>query len=66
VQLAIATGLDYINKVSPSQAALTLKALETLGQVAEGQSTKLIIPSEIQSLAGLASSLTEIAKTTKN
>jgi delta 1-pyrroline-5-carboxylate dehydrogenase len=62
VQLATAQGLEYINKATPSQAALTLKALETMNTVANGQATKLIIPSDMQGLVGLASSLTEIIK----
>ncbi len=41
---------------------IKLKSLETLAKVADGQSTKIIIPSDIQNLAGLASSLVEVIK----
>jgi regulator of protease activity HflC (stomatin/prohibitin superfamily) len=62
LQMATAQGLEYINNVKPGQAALTLKALETMSHIADGQATKLIIPSDLQGMAGLVSSLTEITK----
>ncbi|MCT4661253.1 MAG: SPFH/Band 7/PHB domain protein [Tissierellales bacterium] len=62
VQEATATGLEMIKQVGVTQPVLTLKSLESLEKVADGQATKLIIPSELQSMAGLASSLTEILK----
>jgi regulator of protease activity HflC (stomatin/prohibitin superfamily) len=62
VQQATADGIQMINQSQPSSAAMTLKALETLAQVADGQATKLIIPSDLQNLAGLAASLTEVVK----
>ena len=49
-----------IKEVSPDQSLLTLKAYEALAKVADGQSTKIIIPSDIQGIAGLALSLKEI------
>ncbi len=62
VQQATADGIQMINQSQPSSAAITLKALETLAQVADGQATKLIIPSDLQNLAGLAASLTAVVK----
>lgn len=62
VQQATADGIQMINQSQPSQAAMTLKALETLAQVADGQATKLIIPSDLQNFAGLAASLAEVVK----
>jgi regulator of protease activity HflC (stomatin/prohibitin superfamily) len=60
VQEATATGLKMLNAASPNQAVIAIKSLEALGKVANGQATKIIIPSEIQSLAGLATTLTEL------
>jgi regulator of protease activity HflC (stomatin/prohibitin superfamily) len=60
VQQATATGLKMLNEASPNQAVIAIKSLEALGKVADGQATKIIIPSEIQSLAGLAASLSEL------
>ena len=60
VQTATAKGLELINKAMPSDAALTLKALEAFAAMADGQATKIIIPSDIQGLAGLTTSITEI------
>lgn len=62
VQEATAEGLALIKSVEVTQAVLTLKSLESLEKVANGNATKLIIPSELQGIAGLASSLTEIVK----
>jgi regulator of protease activity HflC (stomatin/prohibitin superfamily) len=60
VQQATAAGLKMLNEASPNQAVIAIKSLEALEKVAAGQATKIIIPSEIQSLAGLAASLTEL------
>ena len=65
VQEANATGIKMINEAAPSKEVLTIKSLEALAKVADGKATKIIIPSEIQSLAGLVTSATEIAKETK-
>ena len=65
VQEANATGIRMINEAAPSKEVLTIKSLEALAKVADGKATKIIIPSEIQSLAGLVTSATEIAKETK-
>ena len=60
VQKANAEGLRMIKEAGADSAVLTLKSLEALAKVADGKATKIIIPSEIQSLAGLAASLKEI------
>ena len=64
VQQANADGIKFLNEAAPDQAVLTLKSLEAFAKAADGKATKLIIPSEISGMAGLASSLTEIV--TKN
>ncbi|MDO5134565.1 MAG: SPFH domain-containing protein [Eubacteriales bacterium] len=60
VQKATAEGLRMIKEAGADQAVLTLKSFEALAKVADGKSTKIIIPSEIQGLAGLAASLKEV------
>ncbi|MDR2716591.1 MAG: SPFH/Band 7/PHB domain protein [Treponema sp.] len=62
VQRATADGLSMIKAVSADAALIKLKSLEALQKVAEGQATKIIIPSDIQNLAGLVTSVTELAK----
>lgn len=64
VQQANADGIKFLNEAAPDRAVLTLKSLEAFAKAADGKATKLIIPSEISGIAGLASSLTEIV--TKN
>ncbi len=54
-----------LNDAAPSQAVIAVKSLEALQVVADGKSTKIIIPSEIQSLAGLAASLKGIVEEDK-
>jgi regulator of protease activity HflC (stomatin/prohibitin superfamily) len=66
VQEATALGLRMIKDVGADQSLIAIKSLETLAQVANGQATKIIIPSEIQSLAGLAVSLKEITKESRD
>lgn len=63
VQKAYADSLRMLNEASPSEAVIALKGLEAFEKAADGKSTKIIIPSEIQSLAGLAASFKEIIKT---
>ena len=58
VQQANADGIRMIREAGADQAVLTIKSLEALKAVADGKATKIIIPSEIQGLAGLVSSLT--------
>ena len=60
VQQATAEGLRMIKEAGADESVLTLKSLEALTKVADGKATKIIIPSEIQSIAGLATSLKEI------
>ncbi len=62
IQTAIAEGIRLINEANPSDAVIKLNALEAFGKVANGRATKIIIPSEIQGLAGLASGLVEAVK----
>ena len=62
VQKATAEGIEYIKEAGADEAVLTLKSLEAFAKAADGKATKIIIPSEIQSLAGLVTSVTEIAK----
>ena len=61
IQQATAEGLRYIKEVGADEAVLKLKGLEAFAKAADGKATKIIIPSEIQSLAGLVSSVKEIA-----
>ena len=60
VQKANAEGIRMIREAGADQAVLTLKSLEAFAKAADGKATKIIIPSEIQGVAGLASSLKEI------
>ena len=60
VQQATADGIRMVREAGADNAVLTLQAFEALKAVADGQATKLIIPSEIQGMAGLAASLKEI------
>lgn len=60
VQKATAEGLRYLNEANPNQAVLTLKSLEAFEKAADGQATKIIIPSEIQGVAGLAKATAEV------
>lgn len=60
VQNATAEGLKMLNESNPSKSVIAIKSLEALAKVADGKSTKIIIPSEIQGIAGLAASLTEL------
>ena len=61
VQKANADGIRFLNEAAPEKAVLTLKSLEAFEKAADGKATKLIVPSEIAGIAGLASSLTDIA-----
>ena len=60
VQQAMADGLRALNEANPTEKVLTLKSLEAFTKAADGGATKLIIPSNIQSIAGLAASLKEV------
>ncbi len=65
VQKAKAEGISLIKASGADKAVLTIKAYEALIDVSKGQATKLIIPSEIQGMAGLAASLQEVLTTEK-
>ncbi|MBF9017188.1 MULTISPECIES: SPFH domain-containing protein [unclassified Oceanispirochaeta] len=62
IQQATAKGLAMLKQAQVDDSVIKLKSFEALVKVADGQSTKIIIPSDIQNLAGLVSSLTEVAK----
>ena len=62
VQTATAEGIRLINEAAPTEAVLKLKAMEAFSTAANGQATKIIIPSEIQGIAGLASGIVEAVK----
>ena len=65
MQKAVADGIEFINKSNPSKAVIALKSFEALVKVADGKATKLIIPSEMQNVASLVASITEVSKVTK-
>lgn len=62
VQSAKAEGLKMIKDVKLDDSVLKLRSLEAFEEAADGQATKIIIPSDIQNMAGLVSSLTEVSK----
>ncbi|WP_313134154.1 SPFH domain-containing protein [Anaerocolumna sp.] len=62
VQKANADGIRFLNDSQPGNAVLQLKSLEAFAKAADGKATKIIIPSEIQGIAGLVKSLTEVSK----
>ena len=65
---AQAKGISYINESNPSQAYVTLQGFEALEKLAKGNATKIIIPSELQGIAGLATTIKEVTeiKTSQN
>ena len=62
VQKAYADSLKMLNEANPTQQVLAIKSLEAFQKAADGKATKIIIPSDIASLAGLATSVTELMK----
>jgi regulator of protease activity HflC (stomatin/prohibitin superfamily) len=62
IQKANAAGLALLKAVGVDEAVIKIKSLEALQKAADGQATKIIIPSDIQNLAGIVTSLAEIAK----
>ena len=62
VQQALADSLKMLNEASPADSVLKLKAIEAMQKVADGQATKIIIPSEMQGLVGLANGIVEGTK----
>ena len=65
VQTATAEGIRLINEASPTDAVIKIKAMEAFAAAADGKATKIIIPSEIQGIAGLATGLIESVKENK-
>ena len=65
VQQAEAEAIKMLNAAGPDAAVIAIKSLESLQKIADGKSTKIIIPSEIQGLAGLATSFKELIKDDK-
>ena len=65
VQLARAESIKLMNEANPSQRVLALQGLDALGKVADGQATKIIIPSELQNLGGLIPTMKELASEEK-
>ena len=62
VQKATADGIKLLKEAGADKSVLTLKAYDALAEVSKGQATKIIIPSELQSVAGLATSVAELVK----
>lgn len=62
VQMANADGIRYLNEAEAGDAVIKLKSLEAFAKAADGKATKIIIPSEIQGIAGLVKSATEVGK----
>ena len=62
VQQALADSLEMLNEKAPNDSVLRLKAIEAMQKVADGQATKIIIPSEMQGLVGLANGIVEGTK----
>lgn len=60
MQKAQADGIRFIKEAGADQAVIQLRSLEAFTAAADGRATKIIIPSEIQGLAGLVKSLTEV------
>ena len=65
IQQANADGLRFLKEAAPDSAVLQIKSLEAFAKAADGKATKIIIPSEIQGIAGLAKSLVEVAADVK-
>lgn len=66
VQKANAEGIRYIREAGADNAVLQIKSLEAFAKAADGKATKIIIPSEIQGIAGLVKSLTEVGAKDEN
>ncbi|MDD7340414.1 MAG: peptidase, partial [Firmicutes bacterium] len=62
VQQALADSLGMLNEKAPSEQVIKLKSIEAMEKVADGKATKIIIPSQMQSLVGLANGLVEGVK----
>jgi regulator of protease activity HflC (stomatin/prohibitin superfamily) len=66
VQQATAEGLRMLNQANPSQPVIAIKSLEAFAKAADGKATKIIIPSEIQGLAGMVTSVAEMFNNDQN
>ena len=66
VQKALADSIELLNKANPRESVVAIKSLEAFAKAADGKATKIIIPSNIQSMAGLATSLKELITDDKN
>ena len=66
VQTAISEGIRKINEANPSEAYIAIKSLESFEKAADGKATKIIIPSQIQGIAGLAASVKELISEDNN
>ena len=62
MQQALADSLGMLNEKAPSEQVIKLKSIEAMEKVADGKATKIIIPSQMQSLVGLANGLVEGVK----
>ena len=62
VQQANADGIRFLKEAGADEAVLTMKSLEAFEKAADGKATKIIIPSEIQSIAGLVKSVVEVGE----
>lgn len=62
VQQATADGIEMLNKANPTEPVVAVKGLEAFAKAADGKATKIIIPSEIQGLAGLTTSIKELVR----
>ena len=60
MQQALADSIRLLNEAAPNNQVLALKSLEALAKVADGKATKLIIPSDMQNLAGTVASIKEL------
>ena len=66
IQKAQAEALKLLNEAAPTKEVLSLKGMETFEKVADGKSTKIIIPSELQNLAGMVTAFSELTKKDKD
>ena len=62
VQQATADGIRFLKEAAPNDAVIQLKSLDAFAKAADGKATKIIIPSEIQGMAGLGKSIAEVGK----
>ena len=65
MQKATAEGIEFIKSAGADDAVLTIKSLEAFVKAADGKATKIIIPSDLQGIAGLTKTISEIARPEK-